>query len=180
MSAHLSDEAAIAVGLHRIGVPNRLFARRIVGYMSGAAAATLIYVVWDAVAMHMSVAPSGRPSFKFEIGAAIFFAVFAGLGAAILLIAPLWLLVTLLSNLLPRLQALYFSAMGAVLVFLAGCAMSSLAPKPLFIEDQTFFEGFRIAVERQGLVFFFAGAVLGSVYWLVSERSLSAPTTRSE
>jgi hypothetical protein len=78
------------------------------------------------------------------------------------------------------LRALYFSTMGAALIFLVGCAMSSLAPKPLFIEDQTFFEGFRIAVERQGLVFVLAGAVFGCLYWLVSERTLRVSTMQSE
>lgn len=108
------------------------------------------------------------------------FAIFEGFGAAMLLVAPLWFLVTSLRNLAPRLGALYFSVMGASLTFLAACAMSSIAPKPLFIEDQTFFEGFRIAVERQGVIFFVAGAVFGCIYWLVSERSLPISTVQSE
>jgi hypothetical protein len=180
VSAYCIDEAATEVGLHKIGAFNRLFARRIVGYLAGAAAATLIYVIWDVCVTHLSVAPRGRPSIMFEIGLAIFFAIFEGFGAAMLLIAPLWFLVTLSRNLAPRLRALYFSAMGAALTFLAACAMSSLAPKPLFIEDQTFFEGFRIAVERQGVVFLVAGAVFGCVYWLVGERSLPVCTTQSD
>ena len=162
-----------------MGNSDRLFARRIVGYLAGTAAATLIYVIWDTCVTHLSVAPAGRPSIKFEIGLAIFFAIFEGFGAAMLLIAPLWFLVALWRNLAPRLGALYFSTMGAALTFLAACAMSSLAPKPLFIEDQTFFEGFKIAVERQGVVFLVAGAVLGCVYWLVTERSLPVSTTQS-
>ena len=159
---------------------NRLFARRIVGYLASIAAATLIYVIWDTCVTHLSVAPPGRPSVMFEIGLGIFFAIFAGFGAAMLLIAPLWILVTLSRNLSGRFGGLYFSTMGAALTFLVACAMSSLAPKPLFIEDQTFLEGFRIAVERQGIVFLVAGAVFGYVYWLVTERSLPVSTTQPE
>src|ERR1700727_3528425 len=94
-------------------------------------------------------------------------------------IAPLWCLVTLLSNLSPRLGLCTSRRLVAALIFLVGCAMSSLAPKPLFIEDQTFFEGFRIAVERQGLVFLLAGAGFGCLYWLVSERALRVSTMQA-
>jgi hypothetical protein len=159
---------------------NRLFARRIAGYLAGTAAATLIYVIWDTCVTHLSVAPPGRPSIIFEIGLGIFFAIFAGFGAAMLLIAPLWFMVTLSRKLAARFEGLYFSAMGAALTFLAACAMSSLAPKPLFIEDQTFLGGFRIAVERQSVVFLVSGAVFGCVYWLVTERSLPVSTTQPE
>jgi hypothetical protein len=148
-----------------------LLAKRIAGYLVGAAAGILIDVIWDACMTHFSVAPSGRPSIIFEIEIAIFFALFAGFGAALLLVAPIWCLVVLLRSWVSRLRAVYFSVTGATLLFLAGCAMSSLAPKPLFIEDQTFLEGFRIAVERQGVAFVFAGAVFGLVYWLVSEKT---------
>ena len=115
----------------------------------------------------------------FEVGVAIFLTIFAGFGATMLLIAPFWFLVTLLRNLVPRFGALYFSALGAALTFLVGCTMSSLVPKPLFIEDQTFLEGFRIAVERQGVVFLVAGTVFGCVYWRVAERSRPISTTQS-
>ena len=64
----------------------------------------------------------------------------------------------------------YFAAATAVATFIVGCATSSLLPKPLFIEDQTFSEGFRIAVERQGLQLVITGLIGGVTYWFISER----------
>ncbi len=56
---------------------------------------------------------------------------------------------------------LYFTFVGAILVFVLGCALSSLVPKPLFIEDQTFVEGFIIALKRKGSALRWPGACLG-------------------
>ena len=56
---------------------------------------------------------------------------------------------------------IYFPAVGAFLMFVLGCAVASVAPKPLFIEDQTFWEGVLTAAERQGLAFI----VTGLAFW---------------
>ena len=63
---------------------------------------------------------------------------------------------------------------GATLMILVGCMASSLSPKPLFMEDQTFFEGVIIALERQGLCLAVAGAVLGLGYWFFAEKYCSS------
>jgi hypothetical protein len=40
----------------------------------------------------------------------------------------------------------------------------------LFIEDQTFLQGFMVAIERQGICLMLTGVVFGLTFWLVSER----------
>lgn len=65
---------------------------------------------------------------------------------------------------------MYFPLMGAAATFIVECATSSLAPKPLFIEDQTFLEGFMIAVQRQGVCLLLTGLMFGLTFWFVSER----------
>ena len=57
---------------------------------------------------------------------------------------------------------------------LAGSAVSSISPKPLFIEDQTFMQGVLIAIERQGLCLALAGATLGLGYWFLAERKVTS------
>jgi hypothetical protein len=47
-------------------------------------------------------------------------------------------------------------------------------PKPLFIEDQTFFEGVLITAKREGICFALAGSVFGASYWFLSERHVGA------
>ena len=74
---------------------------------------------------------------------------------------------------------MYFTALGAVLTILFGCAASSLAPKPLFIEDQTFSEGFVIALQRQGIGFLSTGLLFGLTYWYLSERGRSEPSIQA-
>jgi hypothetical protein len=55
-----------------------------------------------------------------------------------------------------------------------GCAASSVSPKPLFIEDQTFIEGVLIALERQGACLALAGTILGLGYWFLAEKNVAA------
>ena len=61
--------------------------------------------------------------------------------------------------------AAFHASVGAAATLLVGCATASLAPKPLFVEDQTFLEGAMVAAERQGLVLLAAGAALGLTSW---------------
>jgi len=64
---------------------------------------------------------------------------------------------------------LYFTFVGAILVFVLGCLMFPLMPGPTF-EDPTFFEILITTVQRQGICFALAGSVFGASYWFVSER----------
>ena len=69
---------------------------------------------------------------------------------------------------------LYFPVVGAVMVFVLGCTSASLAPKPLFVEDQTFLQGATIAAEREGIAFLLAGLAFGACYWFFGERRIPA------
>ena len=42
------------------------------------------------------------------------------------------------------------------------------------MEDQTFFEGARIAAERQGVCFAVAGILHGLTYWFLAEKGRSS------
>jgi hypothetical protein len=68
--------------------------------------------------------------------------------------------------------AAYFTIAGSLLVVIIGCATASIAPKPLFGEDQTFFEGVGIALQRQGICLVIAGAIVGIGYWFLAERNI--------
>jgi hypothetical protein len=106
----------------------------------------------------------------FGIGFAIFFWLFEGMGAALILMAIPWYLAVRAYGRLQRFGLIYFSVVGAATALVTGCGTSSLSPKPLFIEDQTFLEGFVIAAERQGVCLLLTGLVFGTTFWLVSER----------
>ncbi len=95
---------------------------------------------------------------------------FGGMAAALVLIAGPWCLAVILFDRLQRFGLLYFCLIGAVFTLAMGSATSSLSPKPLFIEDQTFLEGCMIAVQRQGAGLVLTGLVFGLTFWLVSER----------
>jgi hypothetical protein len=69
-----------------------------------------------------------------------------------------------------RFGMIFFSLFGAATTLVLGSAISSLSPKPLFVEDQTFLEGFMVAIERQGICLLLTGCVFGLTFWLVSER----------
>lgn len=64
---------------------------------------------------------------------------------------------------------LYFTFVGAILVFVLGCLMFPLMPGPTF-EDPTFLEVVIVTVQLQGICFALAGSVFGASYWFVSER----------
>ena len=71
---------------------------------------------------------------------------------------------------LKPLGLIYFPFFGATTLFVIACATSSVAPKPLFIEDQTFFEGWMVAAHNQGICFLLTGLIFGLTFCLVSER----------
>ncbi len=138
---------------------------RSLGYIVSSFLALLFYVVW----IFFEVSLSSRGAHGVVL---IWFALFGGC-VFLALVVP-W---TVAVSVFPKGKCsgkLYFTFAGTILVFVLGCALSSLVPKPLFIEDQTFVEGFIIAVKRQGVCFSLAGSVFGASYWFVSERHVRA------
>jgi hypothetical protein len=142
-------------------------ANRLLGYLASFLCASLFYIVWFAIESWTS---SGNVSLLFHIGIAVFFWLFEGMAAALVLMALPWYLAVVLYERLQSSGLIYFALIGAATTTVIGCATASLAPKPLFIEDQTFLQGFMIAVERQGICMLLAGIVFGGTFWLVSER----------
>jgi len=143
---------------------------RPVGYLASVVSASFFYVVWIVVSSEPNGTPSGDVTVLFQIGIAFFFWLFGGMAAAFLLMAFPWYLVVRWHDRLQRFGLVYFSLIGAATLLAIGCSTSSLSPKPLFIEDQTFIEGFMIAVQRQGICLLLTGFVFGLTFWLISER----------
>ena len=141
-------------------------ANRVVGYLASVAAASLFYVAWFA----LSSTSDGKVTVLFKIGLAIFFLVFEGLGATLVVMTLPWYLAARAYSRAQSSSVIYFPVLGAMTTLVIGCGASSLAPKPLFIEDQTFFEGFMVAVHNQGVCLLLTGLVFGLTFWLVSER----------
>jgi hypothetical protein len=136
-------------------------------YGSGAAAASLFYILWFVIQI-----PHQGVGLGFRIGLALFFWLVQGFCLALVLLSAPWIMAV---KLYPRWRWpgwVYFASIGAIFTFAISCATASLSPKPLFIEDQTFFEGARIAAERQGLCFGLAGMVHGITYWFIGQRGL--------
>ena len=151
---------------------------RLVGYLASAASASLFYVVWSAVAFEFG--PPPHASIVFNIGLAIFFWFAEGMWAALGLMAVPWYLAVRGYGRLQCSGPVYYGLIGAATVLVVGSGASSLSPKPLFIEDQTFREGFMIAADRQGVCLLLTGLVFGLTFWLVSERlRRSRPLTAS-
>jgi hypothetical protein len=143
---------------------------RLVGYLASVASASLFYVVWLLIAFEQNDPPDGFMSVLFRIGFAIFFLLFGGMGAAFVSMALPWCLVVRWYDRLQHFGLIYFCLIGAATTLVMGCGAASLSPKPLFVEDQTFLEGFTIAMERQGFCLLLTGFVFGLTFWLVSER----------
>jgi hypothetical protein len=142
-------------------------ANRMVGYLASFSSASLFYLVWFAVQNRTS---DSHVTVLFQIGIAFFFWLFGGMAAAFVLMAFPWYLAVVWHGRLQRSGLMCFSLIGAATTTAIGCATSSLAPKPLFVEDQTFLEGFMIAIQRQGVCLMFTGLVFGLTFWFVSER----------
>jgi hypothetical protein len=141
---------------------------RLIGYLASAVSASLFYVLWIVVSSGPNRTPDGDVTVL--IGIAFFFWLFGGMAAAFVLMAFPWYLAVRWHDRLQRFGLMYFSLIGAATLLVIGCATSSLSPKPLFVEDQTFLEGFMIAVQRQGICLLLTGFVFGLTFWLVSER----------
>jgi hypothetical protein len=146
-------------------------AHRLVGYIAALLVASLFYVSWFTVA---NKAPGSDVAILFRIGVAIFFWAFGGVAVALGAMALPWSFAVIWARRIKQFGLVYFLTLGAALMILLGCTASSLAPKPLFIEDQTFFEGFVIALQRQGICLLLTGLVFGLTYWCLSERGRAA------
>jgi len=114
----------------------------------------------------------------FQITVAIFFWLFGGVAAALVLLALPWYLAVVWHKRLKHTGLAYFSILGAAVTTIIGCATSTLAPKPLFIEDQTFLQGFIIALQRQGVCLLLTGLLFGVTFWYVSERGRYSRSTK--
>lgn len=144
---------------------------RVAGYALSALLAGIFYVCWIAIVTSFS----SPGSFRDQLFAALFFSVIGGFSAALLVMSALWIAVVWTFHRIRRSAVAYFAGAGAILMLLAGCVTSSLFPKPFFVEDQTFFQGVLIALERQGLCLALTGAVLGFGYWFFAEKALFFP-----
>ena len=142
-------------------------ANRLLGYLIAFLLASVLYIAWFTIANH---APGSDVTILFRVGVSIFFWAFGGVAAALLLMAVPWAFAVVLVKRVRRFGLMYWLLLGALLTVLFGCGASSLAPKPLFIEDQTFFEGFVIALQRQGICLVSMGLLFGLTYWYLSER----------
>ena len=140
---------------------------RMAGYALSCTVGGAFYMGWIMV--------EARPgSFQTRLIAALILCVFGGFSAAVVLMAPPWALIVWISGKMKSLRAVYFAGSGAVSMILVGCAASAASPKPLFIDDQTFWESFLITLERQGVCLAISGMIIGFGYWLLAERNLKS------
>ncbi len=144
---------------------------RFAGYLTAAAAGSLVYTIGGLIVM-VVITPghSLLSTMKFALAAwlGVFFI------AVVSMFLP-WRLAVLVSRLFNCAGISYFIGTAAAASLVVGCVISSLFPKPLFVEDQTFFEGVRIAAERQGWLLLLTGVAGGLTYWFVSERQRLPP-----
>ena len=149
---------------------------RFVGYLTAAAAGSFVYVA-GGVAATENIRAGLAHIDELKIALALWLLVF--FMAIIGMFLP-WCLVLWVSRRISHSGACYFAGTAAIASLAVGCVISSLLPEPLFVEDQTFLEGIRIAAERQGWLLLLTGIAGGLTYWLVSERRpLSPPPTTS-
>jgi len=139
---------------------------RVVGYAMSAIVACVFFVSWIAAEV------PGPGSLRDRLFAALFFCIFGGFSATLLLMTVPWALVVWMYRKVRLSGAVYFACAGTILMILVGCAVSSVSPKPLFVEDQTFLEGVLIALQRQGVCLALAGAIIGFGYWFLVEKNV--------
>ena len=138
---------------------------RVVGYVLSSVLAWFIYLGCIAAEIR------GRGDSQTRLVAALIICIFGGFSAALVLMTFPWTLVVWMYRKIRLFGPAYFGFAGLLLMILIGCAASSLSPKPLFIEDQTFLQGFLIALERQGVYLALAGLIVGLGYWFLGERN---------
>lgn len=140
------------------------YAIRLLGYIIGALGASAIYICCLTVSFAF-IGPKPLSGLGVAVLFAIWFWLTEGFALALLLVIVPWTLVVWAYPKFRWNGWIYFPASGVVLIFILGCTTASIAPKPLWIEDQTFLEGAAIAAERQGVFFFLAALAFGTCYW---------------
>jgi hypothetical protein len=145
--------------------------RRAVGYVSGAILASLLYVIWVIVsALHEPSDGHGISVFLIEFS--FFFWLVDGFALTLLLMIIPWFIIVWSYRRLQWSGGVYFPIAGSLVLFVIACAATSIAPKPLWIEDQTFLQGALIGAQRQGICFLASGLLFGASYWFLSERHI--------
>ena len=147
----------------------RRLIKLILGYACSAAIASGFYIFY--LGLTTSSDPdSEHVSLEFKLAFWLFFSVFGGFIPALGLMIVPWLIAVLMYRRVSVPGWIYYPAIGAVSTTLIGCATWSLAPKPLFVEDQTFVEDVITAAESQGVCTLFAGLLFGISFWFLSGR----------
>jgi hypothetical protein len=146
----------------------------VVGYAIGAVVASLIYVAWIAFVINDTGSKTPQTGLGFRLSFALLFWVADGFGPTLLILVLPWILAVSIFRKLQWFPQLYFPGAGAFLLFLLACTSSSLAPKPFFVDEQTFLQGAIMAAQRQGAAYLLAGIAFGACYWFFGERHIPA------
>ena len=141
----------------------RAVAFRIAGYGLGSILASAFYIGWIIV-------QSGPGSLRDRLVAASILYLFGGFAVAVALMTLPWVLTACIAHKAQTWGALRYVLSGSMWMLVMGCVVSAIAPKPLFVEDQTFWGGVTVTLERQGICFALSGAILGFGYWFLAER----------
>ncbi len=150
--------------------------RPVLGYTLSAMAASVFFITWRVVDFLFSGPPDTHVGFRLSLGFAVFFWLMDGFCATLFVMVLPWFAALWAFNKLRWSGRVCCEVTGAIVTLITGSAMTSLAPKPFWIEDQTFLEGFLIGLQRQGLSYFLAGLLFGLTYWLLAVRH-PAPQT---
>jgi hypothetical protein len=155
-----------------VNEPRRFsFGRWLARYGVSAIVALLLYIVSLAVYISVSDPQAAKPGFLFGIGFAIVFSLLGGFALAFLLMLVPWAIAAWIQLKTRWNGRIYFPAAGALLVFILGCAAASISPKPLFVDEQTFWEGALLTAQREGLALLIAGIAFGVCYGWLERRS---------
>jgi hypothetical protein len=146
-------------GVRELGI-----GRRVAGYVASAIVASVVYVVWLTVWEAVWGGGTAQRDWGFEFRFSLFFWIAGGFALALLLMIVPWATAVWVWVRTRWDARFYFPIVGAVLVFVIGCVASSISPKPLFVEDQTFLQGVVMTAQRQGICLAVCGVVFGVCY----------------
>jgi hypothetical protein len=146
-------------------------ARRGLAYAASALLASLVYMVWLAVSVKFGSRESTHTGLLFGFGFASIFWLTGGFALALVLMILPWAVAVWAQRKTRWDRRFYFPFVGALLVFILGCAAGSIMPKPLFVDEQTFLEGAAITAQREGLCMVVCGIAFGACYWWLDRRN---------
>jgi hypothetical protein len=153
---------------HPLVRPPVSYSRMACGYGGGMLIAFCCYAAWIVFSDH---ATSFAVSWLFILGLTLFMAIVGtSFLPALILMAPVWVIVVICRPSGRRQRSVYFVAASVMLTFFFGCTAQALSWKPLFIEDQSFEQSFMIAAQRQWPGLLLAGLALGFTYWVITDR----------